>query len=102
MLNAIVQYSIRHRSIVLALGAVLGHLPLGVQAPRLTPLTSATMDLPKIGLTSSQKSMMELRGFVDWVLKPRLQAVPGVAQVGIMGGDVRQLQIQVDPARLMM
>ncbi len=83
------------------IGAVAGELPDGVQPPRLTPLTSATMDLLKLGLVSDRRSLMELRSFADWTLRPRLQAVPGVAQVGIMGGDIRQLQIQIDPERLL-
>lgn len=83
------------------LGAVAGELPDGVHQPKMTPLTSSTMDLLKIGLVSDTKSLMELRSFADWTLRPRLQAVPGVASVGIMGGEVRQLQIQVDPARMM-
>lgn len=83
------------------LSAVAGDLPEGVGPPKLTPLTSSTMDLLKLGLASESKSLMEVRSFADWTLRPRLQAVPGVASVGIMGGDVRQLQIQIDPDRLL-
>lgn len=82
------------------LTAVGGDIPAGVKAPKLTPLTSATMDLLKIGLTSEVRSSMELRTFADWTLRPRLQAVPGIAQVGVMGGEVRELQVQVLPERL--
>src|SRR6185436_11957954 len=77
-----------------------GQLPLGVKAPRMTPLTSATMDVLKIGFTSEKLSAMELRTFADWTLKPRLLAVPGVAKCSSFGGEVRQLQIQVDPEKL--
>lgn len=83
------------------LGAVAGELPEGVGPPKLTPLTSSTMDLLKVGLVSDTKTPMELRAFADWTMRPRLQAVPGVASVGIMGGEVRQLQIQIDPNRMM-
>ncbi|MFO0973897.1 MAG: efflux RND transporter permease subunit [Phycisphaerae bacterium] len=82
------------------LASVATDLPGGVKPPRLTPLTSATMDLLKIGLVSGSRTPMELRDFADWTLRPRLQAVPGVASVGIMGGEVRELQVQVDPQRL--
>lgn len=82
------------------LGEVSGKLPLGVQAPKLTPLTSSTMDLLKIGLTSEKLSPMELRTFADWTLKPRLLAVPGVAKCSSFGGEVRQIQVQVLPDRL--
>src|SRR5208337_916099 len=44
---------------------------------------------------------MELRTFADWTLKPRLLSVPGVAKCSCFGGEVRQLQIQVLPDRLM-
>ncbi len=83
------------------LSSVAGNLPDGVKQPRMTPLTSATMDLLKLGLVSDKMSLMELRTFADWTLRPRLLAVPGVASVGIMGGETRQIQIQIDPARLL-
>jgi CzcA family heavy metal efflux pump len=82
------------------LTAVSGELPDGVKTPKLQPLTSSTMDLLKIGLVSKTRTPMELRAFAQWTLRPRLQAVEGVASVGIMGGEVRQLQIQVEPDRL--
>src|SRR5207245_540926 len=69
--------------------------------PRMTPLTSSTMDLLKIGLVSDNLSPMQLRTFADWTLKPRLLSVPGVAKCSTFGGDVRQLQIQVLPERLL-
>lgn len=77
-----------------------GELPAGVKTPRMTPLTSSTMDLLKIGLASDKMSPMELRTFADWTLKPRLLSVPGVAKCSTFGGEVRQLQIQVLPERL--
>src|SRR5436190_19561744 len=77
-----------------------GQMPLGVKAPRMTPLTSATMDLLKIGLTSEKLSPMDLRTFADWTLKPRLLAVAGVAKCSAFGGQVRQWQIQVAPEKL--
>jgi len=82
------------------LTAVMESLPAEVKTPKLTPLTSATMDLLKIGLVSDTRSPMELRAFADWTLRPRLQAVAGVAQVGVMGGEVRETQVQVLPERL--
>jgi CzcA family heavy metal efflux pump len=75
-------------------------LPVGVKTPKMTPLTSATMDLLKIGLLSTNRTPMELRTLADWTLRPRLLAVPGVAKVSVFGGEVRQLQIQVRPDRL--
>src|SRR5438132_2915818 len=83
------------------LGETAGQLPLGVKTPKMTPLTSSTMDLLKIGLVSTALRPMELRTFADWVLKPRLLAAPGVAKCSSFGGEVRQLQIQVLPERLL-
>src|SRR5207247_11279166 len=77
-----------------------GQLPAFVKTPKMTPLTSSTMDLLKIGLVSDKLTPMELRTFADWTLKPRLLAVPGVAKCSVFGGEVRQLQIQILPARL--
>jgi CzcA family heavy metal efflux pump len=82
------------------LAASVGTLPASVNAPRMTPLTSSTMDLLKIGLVTDKLTPMELRAFADWTLKPRLLAVPGVAKCSAFGGEVRQLQVQVLPDRL--
>jgi CzcA family heavy metal efflux pump len=83
------------------LAEIVGELPTSVKTPRMTPLTSSTMDLLKIGLVSDRMTPMELRTFADWTLKPRLLSVPGVAKCSTFGGDVRQLQIQVLPDRLL-
>ncbi len=80
---------------------VAPRLPQGVAPPTMAPLTSATSTTLIIGLTSEQRSTMELRTFADWTLHPQLLGVPGVAKVVIFGGDVRQLQIQVRPDRLL-
>ncbi len=79
------------------LGESAGGLPAGVHAPKMSSLTSATMDLLKIGLVSDKLTPMELRTFADWTLKPRLLAVSGVAQCNIFGGEIRQWQVQVHP-----
>ena len=83
------------------LAEIAGELPSSVKTPRMTPLTSSTMDLLKIGLVSDRMTPMELRTFADWTLKPRLLSVPGVAKCSTFGGEVRQLQIQVLPDRLL-
>ncbi|MEB2285351.1 MAG: hypothetical protein B6D46_14510 [Polyangiaceae bacterium UTPRO1] len=82
------------------LADVAPRLPAGVMPPRLSPLTSATMDVLKIGLTSAVQSPLELRTLADWTLRPRLLMVPGVARVNVFGGEVRQIQIQAQPAAL--
>jgi CzcA family heavy metal efflux pump len=83
------------------LAEIAGELPTSVKTSRMTPLTSSTMDLLKIGLVTDRMTPMELRTFADWTLKPRLLSVPGVAKCSTFGGEVRQLQIQVLPDRLL-
>ena len=75
-------------------------LPLGVGTPQLSPLTSSTMDLLKIGLVSDKLDAFALRDQADWVMKPALLAVPGVAHVIVFGGAVRQIQIAPDLKRM--
>jgi CzcA family heavy metal efflux pump len=75
-------------------------LPSGVGIPKLSPLVSSTMDLLKIGLVSNKLDAYALRDAADWVIKPRLLAVPGVAHVIVFGGEVRQIQILPDLHRL--
>jgi CzcA family heavy metal efflux pump len=82
------------------LNVVASDLPAGTSAPKMEPLTSSTMDLLKLGLTSQKRTPMELRTFADWTLKPRILSVPGVARCSVYGGDVRELQIQVLPEKL--
>jgi CzcA family heavy metal efflux pump len=75
-------------------------LPAGVGTPKLSPLVSSTMDLLKIGLLSEQADAYALRDTANWIIRPRLLAVPGVARVLVFGGDVRQIQIQPDMRKL--
>lgn len=79
---------------------VVSQLPAGADTPKMSPLTSATMDLLKVGLVSDKLSGRELRDFADWTLRPALQAVPGVAKVTVYGGGVKRLEIRADPERL--
>ncbi len=92
---------IARQSLAEKLAETAGELPMGVKTPMMSPLTSATMDLLKIGLVSTNLSPMELRTLADWVVKPRLLSVPGVARCIVFGGEIRELQIQARPDRLM-
>jgi CzcA family heavy metal efflux pump len=82
------------------LSTVASALPTGVQAPLMTPLTSSTAWVMEVDFTSDSQSLMAVRAIADWTIKPRLLAVSGVAGVEIIGGEVRQLQFQFDPQRL--
>ena len=75
-------------------------LPLGVEPPTLAPLTGSTSLMLIEGLTSKRRTQMELRTFADWVLRPRLLGVHGVARVTVFGGESREFQIQVEPEKL--
>jgi len=88
------------QSLAERLGEAQGRLPRSVPAPVISPLTSSSSTVLVIGITSTTKSLMQQRTFVDWTLRPRLLATRGVAKVAVFGGEVRQLQIQLDPERL--
>jgi CzcA family heavy metal efflux pump len=74
-------------------------LPNGI-TPIMVPLSSSSATVLTIGLRWDKPDLMALRSLVDWTIVPRLLAVPGVADVNVFGGDIQQLQIQVDPERL--
>ncbi len=77
------------------LAEVAGHLPAGVASPTISPLTSSTMDLLKVGLQSDRLSPMELRDLAQWTVRPRLLSVAGVARVTVFGGELRRLEVRV-------
>ena len=82
------------------LTTLAGQLPLGI-TPVAIPLSSSSATVLTIGLNKDdQGDLMALRSLVDWTIVPRLKAVPGVADVNVFGGDIQQLQIQVDPLQL--
>jgi CzcA family heavy metal efflux pump len=76
-------------------------LPAGIRPPVLGPISSTLGEIMLISMTSKTTSSMELRSLADWVVRPRLLGVAGVAQVMMVGGDTRQYQVLVDPAKLL-
>lgn len=72
-----------------------GRLPAVVRSPVVSPLTSSTMDLLKIGFTSDKLTQIQLRDLVEWTVRPRLLAVPGVARANIFGGSPTRLEVRV-------
>lgn len=78
---------------------VQSRLPDGI-APEMMPISAPVGILMKVSLTSHKISPMDLRTLADWTIRPRLLAVPGVSQVTIFGGEVKQYQVIVDPAEL--
>ena len=75
-------------------------LPAGIRPPVLGPISSTMGEIMLISMTSQTTSAMDLRSLADWVVRPRLLGVPGVAQVMIIGGETKQFQVLVDPAKL--
>src|SRR5512138_3096784 len=75
-------------------------LPAGIRPPVLGPIASTMGEISLISMTSKTTSSMELRSLADWVVRPRLLGVPGVAQVMVIGGETKQYQVLVDPAKL--
>src|SRR6516165_6315186 len=75
-------------------------LPLIADEPQMMPVSTPVGILLKISLTSGKTSMMDLRTLADWTIRPRLLGVPGVSQVVIFGGEVKQYQVLADPIKL--
>ena len=91
----------RARQIVSEKLAVVGEsLPSNVGQPTLGPQSSILGELMIIGLTADTTSLRELRTLADWTIRPRLLSTGGVAQVTVMGGDIKEYQILLDPGRM--
>ena len=82
------------------LQTVAASLPAGVAPPLLAPVSSVMGEIMMIGLSGTQPPQ-ELRTVADWTIRRRLLAVPGVAQVIPIGGEVKQYQVLADPARML-
>lgn len=82
------------------LAGLINLLPEGVGPAVPVPMASSSATILTMGVTSSSKDMMELRSMVDWNLVPTILSVPGVADVNVFGGDIKQLQIQIDENKL--
>jgi CzcA family heavy metal efflux pump len=75
-------------------------MPEGVSPPLLGPISSTMGEIMMLSMTGKATSSMEVRSLADWVVRPRLLGVPGVSQVVIIGGEKKQFQVLVDPAKL--
>lgn len=75
-------------------------LPPNVGTPTLGPQSSILGEMMFVALTSDSTSMQDLRTIADWAIRPRILATGGVAQVTILGGEIKEYQILLDPARM--
>ncbi len=82
------------------LAVVSEELPQNVGRPTLGPQSSILGEMLIIGLTSDTTSLLDLRTMADWTVRPRLLSTGGVAQVAVIGGDIKEYQILLDPARM--
>lgn len=82
------------------LAVVSESLPANVGKPTLGPQSSILGEMLIVGLTADSTSMLDLRTIADWTIRPRLLSTGGVAQVAVLGGDIKEYQIQLDPERM--
>ncbi len=75
-------------------------LPAGVERPVMGPVATALGEVYHFILTSKSRDLAELRTLQDWVVRPRLRRVPGVAEVNAWGGLAKQFEVRGDPDRL--
>ena len=82
------------------LAVVNESLPANVGKPTLGPQSSILGEMLIVGLTADSTSMLDLRTIAHWTIRPRLLSTGGVAQVAVLGGDIKEYQVQLDPERM--
>ena len=82
------------------LAVVSESLPANVGKPTLGPQSSILGEMLIVGLTADSTSMLDLRTIADWTIRPRLLSTGGVAQVAVLGGHIKEYQVQLDPERM--
>ena len=82
------------------ISTVTSLLPSGVSEPVLAPQSSIMGEIMLVALTGDSVDRMDLRTLAEWDLRPRLQSVPGVANVIVIGGLNKQYIVQADPLRM--
>ena len=83
------------------LGLVRDQLPASV-TPQMGPISSVMGEILMVAIPAdpAKVSPMQVREYADWVIRPRLLTIPGVAQVIPIGGEVRQYRVEIKPAQL--
>ncbi len=82
------------------LAIVSESLPSYVGKPTLGPQSSILGEMMILGVTSDTTSLLDVRTMADWTIRPRLLSTGGVAQVAVIGGDIKEYQVLLDPARM--
>lgn len=82
------------------LSVVKDDLPSNVGNPTLGPQSSILGELMIIGLTADSTSLQDLRTLADWTIRPRLLSTGGVAQVTVIGGEIKEYQILLNPEKM--
>ncbi|MDR1055533.1 MAG: CusA/CzcA family heavy metal efflux RND transporter [Prevotellaceae bacterium] len=82
------------------LAVVKDALPSNVGNPTLGPQSSILGELMIVGLTSDTTSLQDLRTLADWTIRPRLLSTGGVAQVTVLGGEIKEYQILLNPEKM--
>lgn len=82
------------------LSAMANELPDNVGTPTLGPQSSILGEVLIVGLTADSTSMLDLRTLADWTIRPRLLSIGGVAQVSVLGGDIKEYQILIHPQKM--
>lgn len=75
-------------------------LPDNIGKPTLGPQSSILGELLIVGLTADSTSMLDLRTIADWTIRPRLLSTGGVAQVAVLGGDIKEYQVLIHPEKM--
>jgi len=75
-------------------------MPDGIARPEMGPVATGLGEIYHYLVTSPRHTLTELTTLHDWVIKPRLQSVPGVAEINTWGGKRKQFHVLADPARL--
>ena len=82
------------------IATVMDALPQHVGTPTLGPQSSILGEVLFVALTADSTSLRDLRTLADWTIRPRLLATGGVAQVAVLGGEVKEYQILLDPGKM--
>jgi cobalt-zinc-cadmium resistance protein CzcA len=80
----------------------LGEIPLppGIARPTMGPVATGLGEVYHYYITSNVHDLTELRTIQDWIIRPRLRRVPGVAEINTLGGMAKQYEVRTDPVKL--